>query len=153
MSFWLMKSEPSVFSIDHLRRAPKQTSGWDGVRNYQARNYLKSMKKGDRALFYYSSVVPAGVAGVMEIVLESYPDPTQFEREHAHYDDRSSREKPLWFQVDVRLVSAFRRVLSLEELRADKELAGMVLFKNSRLSVQPVTGPQWTAILKMAETL
>ncbi len=147
MPFWLMKSEPSVFSISDLRT--RKVSGWDGVRNYQARNFMKAMKKGERAFFYHSNAEPSGVAGVMEIVREAYPDATQFDRKNDHFEPRATRAAPLWFQVDVRFVEAFPRVVTLDELRGRPELAGMALFKQSRLSVQPVTPSEWKAVLKL----
>ena len=111
MSYWLMKSEPSVFSIEDLRK--KKTAGWDGVRNYQARNFMRAMKVGDRALFYHSNAEPSGIAGVAEVVRAAYPDPTQFDRKDGHYEPRATRQRPLWDQVDVRFVEAFPRVIAL----------------------------------------
>ncbi len=142
--YWLMKSEPSVFSIDDLRRV--KVTGWDGVRNYQARNFMRDMKLGDGVLLYHSNADPAGVAGIAEIVREAYPDPTQFDRKDDHYDPKATRALPRWDQVDVRFVEAFPTVLSLQQLREMKALKGMLLLTPGRLSVQPVTKPQWDAI-------
>jgi len=129
-----MKSEPDVFSIDDLRR--KKVSGWDGVRNYQARNFMRAMRKGDGAFFYHSNATPSAIVGLMEIAREAYPDPT-------HTDTRLS-----WDQVDVRFKEAFAQTLTLPEIRGCPELQSMVLVQNSRLSVQPVTAYEWDFILR-----
>ena len=149
MAFWLMKSEPDVFSIDDLRE--KGTSGWDGVRNYQARNNLRAMRLGDRAFFYYSNANPAGIAGIVEIVREAYPDPTQFDPRSDYYDPRSPRGTPRWDQVDVRFEMVFSRLITLEEIRNSPALRQMVLVKNTRLSVQPVTEEEWRILVEMAK--
>jgi predicted RNA-binding protein with PUA-like domain len=149
MNYWLMKSEPSVFGIDDLARARNRTSGWDGVRNFQARNYLRQMKRGDLAFFYHSSCDVPGIAGVAEIQREAYPDPTQFDPKSDHYDPASRPEKPRWYMVDVKLVRKFDRVIPLEELRrhADGELKDMIVLKRgNRLSVTPVTESEWRFI-------
>ena len=146
--YWLMKSEPDVFSIDDLAR--KGVAGWDGVRNYQARNFMREMKAGDRVLFYHSNAKPSGVAGVAEVVRTAYPDPTQFDAKSGHHEPRATREKPVWSQVDVRFVRRFPRLLSLDDLRSVPALAGMELFRRSRLSVQPVTAAQWKAVAQAA---
>jgi predicted RNA-binding protein with PUA-like domain len=150
MSYWLMKTEPSTFSIDDLAKAPKKTTGWDGVRNFQARNMLRDqMKKGDEAFLYYSSTDVPGIVGVMEITKEGYPDPTAFDRKHDHYDAESDPKNPRWFMVDVKLKERFPRVITLTELRAhaSKELAGMVLLRpGNRLSVTPVEATHWKFI-------
>ena len=145
---WLMKSEPGVFSIDDL--AKKKTAGWDGVRNYQARNFMKSMAVGDEVLFYHSNAAPPGVAGLAEVAKTAYPDPTQFDRKNDHYDPKAAPAAPIWFQVDVRFVRKFSRLLSLDELRGVPALADMPLFKRSRLSVQPVTDAQRAVIVSLA---
>lgn len=150
MSYWLLKSEPSTFGIDHLARAPRKTTSWDGVRNYQARNNLRAMKKGDEAFFYHSSTEPAGIAGIVEIVREAYPDATAFDPKDDHYDPQSDRDAPRWFVVDVRLVRKFGRVITLDELRSQRALAQMQLLKRgNRLSVLPVSEREWRAILEM----
>jgi predicted RNA-binding protein with PUA-like domain len=149
MNYWLMKSEPSVFGIDDLARARNQTSGWDGVRNFQARNFLRQMKKGDLAFFYHSSCDVPGIAGVASIQREAYPDPTQFDPKSDHYDPASRPEKPRWYMVDVKLVRKFDREIPLEELRrhADGKLKDMIVLKRgNRLSVTPVTESEWRFI-------
>ncbi len=146
MSFWLMKSEPEVFSIEDLRK--KKVSGWDGVRNYQARNFMRAMKKGDLAFFYHSNAQPPGVAGVMEVAREAYADATQFDPKDGHFDGKASPGAPIWFHVDVRWLESFPRLVPLDELRGMPELSGMTLFKRSRLSVQPVEEAQWKAIVR-----
>jgi predicted RNA-binding protein with PUA-like domain len=150
MSYWLMKTEPSTFSIDDLARAPRKTTSWDGVRNYQARNMLRDqMKRGDEAFLYHSSTDVPGIVGVMEITKEGYPDSTAFDPEHPHYDPDSDPAKPRWYMVDVRLKERFPRIITLEELRkhAARELKGMVLLRpGNRLSVSPVEPAHWKFI-------
>lgn len=149
--YWLMKSEPSVFSIDDLASGPKQTTCWDGVRNYQARNFMRSMRLGDRVLFYHSNADPPAVAGIAEVVREAYADPTQFDRQHKHYDAASHASSPRWDMVDIKFVRKFTEPLPLDSLRKDPKLKGMELLrKGSRLSVQPVTAAEWAHILKLA---
>lgn len=146
MAFWLMKSEPGVFSIENLRR--KKVAGWDGVRNYAARNFLRAMRKGDLALFYHSSTKAPAVAGVMEVVREAYPDPGQFDPDSEYYDAGPPKDAPRWFQVDVRFVEAFKTPLTLEAIKRTPALQEMVLLKRGRLSVQPVSPAEWGVILK-----
>jgi len=145
-----MKTEPSTFSIDDLARAPRSTTAWDGVRNYQARNMLRDqMKRGDQAFLYYSSCEVPGIVGVMEITKEGYPDGSAFDRKHVHYDADSDPKSPRWFMVDVRLKERFDRIITLEELRkhAAKELKGMMLLRpGNRLSVLPVDADHWKFI-------
>ncbi|MGH3627996.1 MAG: EVE domain-containing protein [Sciscionella sp.] len=152
MNYWLMKSEPEVFGIEHLARAKRQTSAWDGVRNYQVRNMLRdAMQVGDRAFFYHSSCAVPGIAGVMKISRAGYPDHTAFDPENHHYDPRSTREKPVWYMVDVTLVERFKRTIALPELRADPALEGMLLLRpGNRLSITPVTAKHWRHVLKLA---
>jgi predicted RNA-binding protein with PUA-like domain len=140
-----MKSEPSVFSISDLRK--KKVEGWNGVRNYQARNFMKEMALGDRAFFYHSTEEPVGVAGVMEIAKLAYPDPTQFDKKGDYFDPKASKEKPIWFQVDVKFVEELPRLVPLAELRAMPELKAMALFRLGRISITPVTEVEWKAIL------
>lgn len=151
-NYWLVKSEPDVFGIDDLMAAPKQTTHWDGVRNYQARNTLRDqMKKGDKVLYYHSNAEPSAVVGIVEVVKIGYPDHTAFDPADPHYDAKSTPEKPTWYMVDVRFVEKFNRQLALAELRAIPELLGMVLLqKGSRLSVQPVTANEFETIVKLA---
>lgn len=148
MNFWLMKSEPSVFSIEDLKRV--KVSGWDGVRNYQARNFMRAMKPGDKVLFYHSNAEPSGIAGLAEVAKTAYPDPTQFDRKDVHFDPKATKEKPIWDQVDLRWVRTFERLIPLDELRRMPALKDMALFTRARLSVLPVTPAQWDAILKAA---
>ncbi|MHB2026457.1 MAG: EVE domain-containing protein [Elusimicrobiota bacterium] len=148
MNYWLMKSEPAVFSIDDLKL--KKTAGWDGVRNYQARNFMRGMKTGEKAFFYHSNANPSGIAGIMEISGSAYPDPTQFERGNIHYDAKATKKSPIWFQVDVRWLMTFERAVALLELRQEPKLKDMTLFKRSRLSVQPVLAAEWETIIEMA---
>jgi len=144
-----MKSEPDVFGLEDLKK--KKVSGWDGVRNYQARNFMKAMKKGDQAFFYHSSCEPPGIAGIMEVAREAYPDPTQFDRTSDYHEPRATPEQPVWFQVDVKYVRHLPRFVTLEELRGAPALSGMVLLRRgSRLSVQPVTQEQWQAVLALS---
>ena len=150
--YWLMKSEPSVFSIEDLARVPKRTTAWDGVRNYQARNFMRAMKAGDQVLFYHSNADPPAIVGIAEVVKTAYPDPTQFERGHGHYDPASDPSNPRWDLVEIRHVETFQRPLGLDSLRREAALKGMVLLqKGSRLSVQPVTASQWRHVLKLAK--
>lgn len=150
MRYWLMKSEPSVFSIDDLARAPKQTTPWDGVRNYLARNLLREATVGDGVIFYHSSADPPAAAGTATIARAAYPDATQFDHKSNHYDPDSQKDDPRWFVVDVKLEQKFARAVPLAELRANPALVDMVLLrKGSRLSVQPVTAAEWKAVCKL----
>lgn len=152
--FWLLKTEPSTFSFDDLLRAPQKTTGWNGVRNYQARNFLRDqMKKGDGVLIYHSSVEPTAVVGTAEVVREGYPDPTQFERGDDHYDPESSPDDPRWFQVDVRAVEKLPHPVTLDRIKRAPALAGMgLLRRGNRLSVQPVDEADFRAIVKLGQT-
>jgi predicted RNA-binding protein with PUA-like domain len=153
MRYWLMKTEPSSFSVGDLAAAPRRTTAWDGVRNYQARNLLRDeMKKGDQAFLYYSSTEVPGIVAIMQIVKEGYPDPTAFDRKHHHYDAGSDPQNPRWFMVDVQLKRPLARTIALEELRAHatKELKGMALLRpGNRLSVTPVEAAHWKFILSL----
>ncbi len=150
---WLLKTEPDSFSIDDLASSKNKTTCWDGVRNYQARNFMRDeMKVGDHVLLYHSSCQPPGVVGVAKIVKESYVDHTAFDQQNKHFDPKSSPDNPRWFMVDIKLVKKFKRLIPLDELRAVKALEGMVLLqKGSRLSVQPVTAKQLETIVKLAD--
>ena len=150
--YWLMKSEPSVFSIEDLARAPKGRTCWDGVRNYQARNFMRAMRPGDQVFFYHSNANPPAIAGIAEVAATAYPDPTQFERKHKHFDSASDPNAPRWDMVDIRYVRTFAVPISLDSLRTEKSLAGMALLqKGSRLSVQPVTKGEWEYIQRLAK--
>ena len=152
MNHWLIKSEPDVFSIRDLAKAPRKTTHWEGVRNYQARNFLRAMQKGDRCLFYHSNAAPPGVAGIVEVVREAYPDPAAWDPKSDYHDPKASPENPIWSMVDVKLVEIFAREIPLDELRGTKALAGMELLRRgSRLSVHPVTAAQFATVLKLAK--
>ena len=151
MNHWLIKSEPDVFSIRDLAKSKAKTTHWEGVRNYQARNFLRAMKRGDRCLFYHSNAEPSAVAGVVEVVREAYADPTAWDPKSDYHDPKASPENPVWSMVDVKLVEIFPREIPLEELRGVKVLAGMELLRRgSRLSVHPVTAAEFRAIRKLA---
>lgn len=148
--YWLVKSEPSVFSIDDLAKSPMQTSCWDGVRNYQARNFMKNMAVGDHVLFYHSNANPPAVAGIAEVVKPAYPDPTQFDKKNRHYDPGSDPSSPRWEMVDIKYVRKFSHPVTLDQLRKEINLKRMVLLqKGSRLSVQPVRPLEWRLILSL----
>ena len=149
MRYWLMKTEPDVFSIDDLARV--KTEPWTGVRNYQARNFMRDgMGKGDGVLFYHSSCEVPGVAGVAEVASAAYPDPTQFERKSEYYDDKSTREEPRWMLVDVAFKRKLKRTITLAELKEQPRLDGFALLqRGNRLSVLPVTKSQWDQILAL----
>lgn len=150
--YWLLKSEPGTFSIEDLEQAPRQTTCWEGVRNYQARNYLRAMQKGEQAFFYHSNADPPAIVGIVEVVLQAYPDPFAFDPRNAHFDHKSDPANPRWVMVDIRLVRKFGCSLPLETLRRIKGLEQMELLrKGSRLSVQPVREREWQVILKIAE--
>jgi predicted RNA-binding protein with PUA-like domain len=153
MGYWLMKSEPDVFGIDHLAARPHQTEPWDGVRNYQARNMLRDqMKAGDLAFFYHSNCDPPAIVGIVQVVREGYPDATQFDPETRYYDPKSAPDNPRWYRVDVKLKRRLRRAVTLPELKGyvDGPLAGMpLLARGNRLSVMPVTPAQWEFILSL----
>jgi len=153
MKYWLMKSEPDVYGVDHLAGAPKRTTAWEGVRNYQARNMLRDdFRKDDLAFFYHSSCEVPGIAGVVKVVREAYPDPTQFDRRSEYYDAKSTRETPRWFCVDVKLEKRIEPVITLPELREHESgaLREMVILKRgNRLSVTPVTAAEWRCIVAL----
>lgn len=151
-NYWLMKTEPETFSFDDLMKAPKRTTAWEGVRNFQARNFMRDqMRVGDRIFIYHSSAEPPGVAGIAEVASAAYPDPTSFDRNDPHYDPTSRREAPTWMLVDVRGVEPLPRFVPLEELRANPKLAGMrLLQRGNRLSIVPVSAAEWKEICAMA---
>jgi predicted RNA-binding protein with PUA-like domain len=151
-NYWLLKTEPSSFSMDDLWNAPNRTTAWDGVRNYQARNMLRDgMKVGDQVFIYHSSTDPTGIAGIAEVVKAGYPDPSAFDKRDSHYDPKSKPDAPTWFLVDVKAVKRFKEVVTLESLRTMKGLENMTLLKKgSRLSVQPVSESEWKIINKVA---
>lgn len=152
MSFWLLKSEPDVFSIDDLRATSRKTTCWDGVRNYQARNFLRTMRVGDRAFFYHSNCAEPGIVGIVDIVRAAYPDSTAFDPRDPHYDPKSDRQNPTWYMVDVKLERKLERLISLTELKvhASKALAGLLLLRRgNRLSVLPVEEHHWNRIIAL----
>jgi len=147
--YWLMKTEPDVFSIDDLKK--NKTTLWEGVRNYQARNHLTSMKTGDQILLYHSSADVIGVAGLGEISKEAIPDPAQFDKKSEYYEPAATKEKPRWFCPEVRFVEKFKAVVTLEQIKADPALAEMLVIKRGqRLSVQPVEQKDFNHIVKLA---
>lgn len=152
MKYWLMKSEPEVFGIEHLKNMPKQCEYWDGVRNYQARNMMRDqMKKGDLVFFYHSNCDEPGIVGIMEVVKESYPDHTAFDPSSKYFDDKSSPDNPHWYMVDVKYQRHLKRTISLKELKEHAlELEDFDLIKKgSRLSIMPVSAAQWEYILAL----
>ncbi len=151
--YWLMKSEPSTFSIDDLAKSKNKTTYWDGVRNYQARNFMRDeMKNGDMVLFYHSNAKPTAVVGVCEVVKEGYPDFTAFDPEDKHYDPKSKKDKPTWYMVDIKLKEKFKNPVTLEEIKANPKLRNMKLVqRGNRLSVMPVTKQEFEEIVKMSK--
>lgn len=154
MNYWLMKTEPETFSVADLAAAPRRTTMWDGVRNYQARNMLRDqMKLGDLALLYHSSCDQPGVVGIVEVVKEGYPDPTAFKRGHAHFDADSDRAAPRWYAIDVKLQEQLKKPVFLDVLRTHAEgaLDGMLLLRRgNRLSITPVDARHWSFIVALA---
>lgn len=149
VKYWLMKSEPEGYSIDDLERDRREP--WDGIRNYQARNFMREMAAGDLFIFYHSNAKPPGAAGIGRICREAYPDPTQFDRKNKHYDPKSDQDDPRWSLVDVEFVEKFAEEIPLRALKDDPALEGMrVTQKGSRLSVQPVAKNHFKRVLKMA---
>lgn len=148
MKYWLIKTEPSVFSWEDLQKLPNQTSPWEGVRNYQARNFMRDdMKLGDRVFFYHSVAKPLAIMGIAQIVKEAYPDTFAFDPKSDYYDPKSSPENPRWVMVDIKFESAFTPPITLDELKQTEGLEEMMLLrKGSRLSVQPVTAQEWEIV-------
>lgn len=152
MNYWLMKSEPGTFGIDHLAAAKGKTTAWNGVRNFQARNFMREMQQGDLAFFYHSSCDVPGVAGIVKIVREAYPDPTAFDAKDDHYDASSDPANPRWLMVDVKLQKRFDRIITLDELRKHEKgkLANMIVLKRgNRLSITPVTKSEFEFIASL----
>ncbi len=150
-NYWLFKTEPTTFSFEDLWNAPKRTSAWDGVRNFQARNMLRDqIKPGDLVFVYHSSTDPAGIAGIAEVVRSGYPDPTAFDAKDSHYDPKSDPDAPIWYVVDIRAMKRLPRFITLDELRRVKGLEKMVLLqRGSRLSIQPVRPDEWEIITSL----
>ena len=148
--YWLVKSEPEVFSFDDLLGAPKKTTYWDGVRNFAARNFLRDgMKRGDRVFFYHSMSDAQAIVGICEVVREGYPDHTALDPKHPHYDADSDPDDPTWYMVDLRAVKRLPRAVTLPELKQRPELANMALLRVGRLSVSPVTADEWATVCAM----
>lgn len=149
--YWLVKSEPGVFSFDDLLAAPGKTTHWDGVRNHAARNFLRDgMQKGDEVFFYHSMADPQAVVGVCEVIRDACPDESAFDRNHPQFDEKSDRADPTWYMVELRAVRRLPRPVPLSEMRKRSELASMALLRVGRLSVTPVTRGEWETILAMA---
>jgi predicted RNA-binding protein with PUA-like domain len=151
MNYWLMKSEPDVFGIDHLKAMPNKTEHWDGVRNYQARNMMRDeMKKGDLVFFYHSNCDQPGIVGTMKVVREGYPDHTAFNPEGKYYDPKSDPDNPRWYMVDVQYQRTLKRVITLAELKDYEAMEDCALVrKGNRLSIMPISKKQWDFILKL----
>lgn len=153
MNYWLMKTEPSTFSIEDLAKAPKRTTCWDGVRNYQVRNMLRDeFAIGDLAFMYHSSCDVPGIVGIMKVVSKGYPDATALDPKHDHYDPASTAAEPRWYMVDVRLEQPFSRVISLDELRShakDKLRDLLILKRGNRLSITPISEKEWRFIVAL----
>jgi len=150
--YWLVKSEPDVFSFDDLRAAPKQTTRWDGVRNFAARNFLRDgMKRGDQVFFYHSSTNPQAIVGICQVAREAYPDPTALDKKHPAFDAKSDPKNPSWYAVDLEAVAPLARPVTLTEIKANKALAEMALVRIGRLSVTPVRPPEWETIMTMSK--
>jgi len=151
MNFWLMKSEPTTFSVDDFAKLPEQISPWEGVRNYQARNYMRAMKVGDQGFFYHSSCPAPGIMGIMQVVKAAYPDETAWDPTSPYFDPRSTRENPRWDRVDVQLVTRLQEPVLLKTLHTLASELGEfpLLQRGNRLSVLPVTEAQWKRILPM----
>ena len=152
MAYWLFKSEPDCFSYADLEAAPGRTTGWDGIRNFQARNFLRDrVRAGDGVLYYHSNADPPAVVGIAEVVEDGHPDPTAFDPAADHHDPKSDPANPTWFQVSIRAVRPVDPPLGLPRLREEAGLAGMELLrKGSRLSVQPVSPAEWDVVLRLA---
>jgi len=151
--YWLVKSEPEVFSFDDLLRVHNKTTHWNGIRNFAARNFMRDgMKLGDRVFFYHSMSGEPGIVGICEVVREGYPDHTAFDSADDGYDPKSDRDKPTWYMVDLRAVAQLTHPVTLAQIKARKELAGMALLRIGRLSVSPVMPAEWRIICGMAET-
>ncbi|HXE97179.1 MAG TPA: EVE domain-containing protein [Dongiaceae bacterium] len=150
MAYWLFKTEPGCFSFEDLKKRPDMTEPWDGVRNFQARNFLRDeVKVGDRVLFYHSNIPEPAVVGLAEVVRAGYPDATALNPESGHFDPKASGDKPIWYMVDLRYVKPLKKIVTLERIKQNPLLSGMPLVKRSRLSIQPVTEEEWRIILAM----
>lgn len=151
MNYWLMKSEPDEFSIDDLKACPNQTEAWFGIRNYQARNFMRdAMQIGDKVFFYHSSCKVPGIVGIAEVVTQAYPDSSAFDPDSKYFDPKSDPAKPRWLRVDIRFVEKFNDIIPLSLIKSLPQLSDMYLVsKGARLSIQPVTAEQWQAVLML----
>jgi predicted RNA-binding protein with PUA-like domain len=149
--YWLFKSDPDEFSLEDLKKSKNKITFWDGIRNYQARNFIRDeMKKGDGVLFYHSSSDPLAVMGICEIIKEGYPDHTQFDSKNDHFDPKADNKNPTWFMVDIKLLNEFKTPVTLYQIKANPKLKNMKLVqRGQRLSVMPVTKVEWEEIIKM----
>ena len=154
MSYWLFKSEPDSFSIDDLMACPEQTEPWDGIRNYQARNFLRDqVKLGDQLFFYHSSCKQVGIVGVATVVKEAYPDPSQFNPDSKYFDPKSSSDNPRWVMVDVRFQEKFEHILTLQSIKTNPQITEIGLVKKGhRLSIMPVTDTEWAQLYQMVKS-
>ena len=149
-NYWLVKSEPEVFTFDALAASPKRTTHWDGVRNYAARNHLRAMKKGDLVFFYHSAGKAPAIVGIAEVVREAYPDESAFDSKDPHFDPKSKKDEPTWFMVDLRAVGPLPHPVTLDQIKKTKGLDQMALVRIGRLSVQPVTAAEWGIVTQLA---
>jgi predicted RNA-binding protein with PUA-like domain len=151
--YWLFKTEPESFSIDDLARMPNKRTCWDGVRNFQARNFLRdTIQVGDEVFFYHSNADPPAIVGIAKVVTAGYPDHTAFDRKDPHFDPKSNRSNPTWYMVDIEHVETFPQPIGLPELKAQPSLADMVLLQRSRLSIQPVSDAEWKQINALSKS-
>lgn len=151
--YWLIKSEPDVFSFSDLTAAPRRTTCWDSVRNASARNFMRDgMKRGDLCFYYHSNADPSAIVGICEVVREGYPDQTALDPTHDYFDPKSDPEHPTWYMVDVQAVRALARPVSLNEIKAEPTLADMALVRTGRLSVVPVLAEEWAKVIAMSES-
>lgn len=151
MQYWLFKAEPDEFGIEHLAAQPKKTGRWDGIRNYQARNFLRDqVTKGDAVFIYHSHCKQPGVVGIADVIKAAYPDPTQFDPQSPYFDSKATPDLPRWVAVDIKLTRRFDQVIPLSVIKQQTVLENMVLLKQARLSIQPVSEHEWQAILQLA---
>lgn len=152
MAYWLFKTKPDAFSIDDLKNAPKQTTQWEGVRNYQARNFMRDdIQQGDLVMIYHSSCKHVGVVGIAEVTREAYPDPTQFDLSSDYYDAKATESKPRWVVIDVTYHQHLAKLVSLKAIKANDKIREIALKKGGRLSIMPVTETDWNEIINMTE--
>lgn len=153
MQYWLFKSEPDDYSFDDLKNDTNQTTLWDGIRNYQARNILRDqVKMNDYVLFYHSSCKNVGIVGIAQVVKTAYPDPSQFDTNSKYYDEKSTTDSPRWVSVDIQYVKPLNKMLTLAEIKKLEQFNDMVLVNRGRLSIQPVSESEWTEVLKLTKT-